>query len=98
MTARVLRALFPHGCVHDSLDGFAAGLAMEHGQERRGVLSRFSGEEAELLPSFKSRGLTSEAFVAYTFLQLQRAVERRRFTLRLAGELARRVRTSLRRS
>lgn len=33
------------------------------------VLSRFSGEEAELLPIFQSRGLTSEGIVAYTLLQ-----------------------------
>lgn len=49
---------------------------------------------AEILPIFESRGLTSEAIVAYTLLQLQRAVERRRFTVQLAGELAKRVRAS----
>jgi tetratricopeptide (TPR) repeat protein len=47
---------------------------------------------AELLPIFESRGLTTEAIVAYTLLQLQRAVEGRTFTLQLAAELARRVR------
>jgi len=47
---------------------------------------------AELLPIFESRGLTTEAIVAYTLLQLQRAVEGRTFTLQLAVELARRVR------
>lgn len=49
---------------------------------------------AEVLPIFESRGLTSEAIVAYTLLQLQRAVERRRFTVQLAGELAKRVRAA----
>lgn len=47
---------------------------------------------AELLPIFESRGLTTEAIVAYTLLQLQRAVEGRTFTLQLAAELAKRVR------
>jgi tetratricopeptide (TPR) repeat protein len=47
---------------------------------------------AELLPIFESRGLTTEAIVAYTLLQLQRAVEGRTFTVQLAAELAKRVR------
>lgn len=47
---------------------------------------------AELLPVFEARGLTTEAIVAYTLLQLQRAVEGRTFTLQLASELARRLR------
>lgn len=47
---------------------------------------------AEILPIFESRGLTTEAVVAYTLLQLQTAVEARTFTVQLAGELARRVR------
>ncbi|HVG06069.1 MAG TPA: hypothetical protein VNM67_00020 [Thermoanaerobaculia bacterium] len=47
---------------------------------------------AEILPIFETRGLTTEAIVAYTLLQLQRAVEGRTFTVQLAAELARRVR------
>ena len=47
---------------------------------------------AELLPIFEARGLTTEAIVAYTLLQLQRAVEARTFTVQLAAELAKRVR------
>ena len=47
---------------------------------------------AELLPIFEARGLTTESIVAYTLLQLQRAVEGRTFTLHLAAELARRLR------
>jgi tetratricopeptide (TPR) repeat protein len=47
---------------------------------------------AEILPIFETRGLTTEAVVAYTLLQLQRAVEGRTFTVQLAAELARRVR------
>jgi len=47
---------------------------------------------AELLPIFESRGLTTEAIVAYTLLQLQRSVEGRTFTVQLAAELAKRVR------
>jgi tetratricopeptide (TPR) repeat protein len=47
---------------------------------------------AELLPIFESRGLTTEAIVAYTLLQLQRAVEAWTFTVQLAAELAKRVR------
>ncbi|HEX5715546.1 MAG TPA: hypothetical protein VF179_05260 [Thermoanaerobaculia bacterium] len=47
---------------------------------------------AELLPIFEARGLTTEAIVAYTLLQLQRAVEGRTFSLQLVAELARRVR------
>lgn len=47
---------------------------------------------SEILPIFESRGLTTELIVAYTLLQLQRAVEARTFTLQLAAELARRVR------
>jgi tetratricopeptide (TPR) repeat protein len=47
---------------------------------------------AEILPIFETRGLTTEALVAYTLLQLQRAVEGRTFTVQLAAELARRVR------
>jgi hypothetical protein len=46
----------------------------------------------EILPIFETRGLTTEAVVAYTLLQLQRAVEGRTFTVQLAAELARRVR------
>ena len=51
----------------------------------------------ELLPIFESRGLTTEAILAYTLLQLQRAVEGRTFTLQLAVELAKRVRAEGRR-
>ena len=47
---------------------------------------------AEILPIFETRGLTTEAVVAYTLLQFQRAVEGRTFTVQLAVELARRVR------
>ena len=47
---------------------------------------------AEILPIFETRGLTTEAVIAYTLLQLQRAVEGRTFTVQLAAELARRVR------
>ena len=47
---------------------------------------------AELLPIFEARGLTTEAIVAYTLLQLRTAVEGRTFTLHLAAELAKRVR------
>ena len=46
----------------------------------------------EILPIFETRGLTTEAVVAYTLLQLQRAVEGRTFTVQLAVELAKRVR------
>lgn len=47
---------------------------------------------AELLPIFESRGLTTQAIVAYALVQLQRAVEGRTFTTQLAAELAKRVR------
>lgn len=52
---------------------------------------------AELLPIFEARGLTTEAIIAYTLLQFQRAVEGRTFTLQLAAELTRRVRAEGRR-
>jgi tetratricopeptide (TPR) repeat protein len=52
---------------------------------------------AEILPIFETRGLTTEAVVAYTLLQFQRAVEGRTFTVQLAAELARRVRAVRRR-
>jgi hypothetical protein len=47
---------------------------------------------AEVLPVFESRGLTGETIVAYTLIQLQRAIEGQSFTAGLAGELARRLR------
>jgi tetratricopeptide (TPR) repeat protein len=57
--------------------------------EKAGALQSLA---AELLPIFEARGLTTEAIVTYTLLQLQRAVEGRTFTLHLAAELAKRVR------
>lgn len=51
---------------------------------------------SEILPIFESRGLATEAIVAYALLQLQRAVDGRTFTVQFAGELARKVRAEWR--
>jgi tetratricopeptide (TPR) repeat protein len=62
---------------------------------KSGRLQELQSLATEILPIFESRGLTTEAVVAYTLLQLQRAVERRTFTVQLAAELARRVRAGV---
>jgi tetratricopeptide (TPR) repeat protein len=62
---------------------------------KSGRLQDLQSLATEILPIFESRGLTTEAVVAYTLLQLQRAVEGRTFTVQLAAELAQRVRAGV---
>jgi len=63
---------------------------------RLGDLPALEELAAEVLPVFESRGLTGEAVVAYTLIQLQRAIEGHSFTASLAAELARRLRSERR--
>jgi hypothetical protein len=61
-----------------------------------GDMAALEALASEILPIFESRGLATEAVVAFTLLQFQRAVEGRSFTTRLAAELARRLKSERR--
>jgi hypothetical protein len=79
-----------------SVDAALVSLDLAVALLRLGDLPALEELAAEVLPVFESCGLTGEAIVAYTLIQLQKAIEGHSFSAGLAAELARRLRSERR--